>query len=293
MTASLPFPRVAILGTGLIGGSFGLALRKHFPGISIVGFDRRDVLKQALARGAVQEATESIEDALRGANLVYLAMPIGATIEVLPLIAKSLHPKALVADACSTKTLICRMAGMSVSSPARFLGGHPMAGKETSGIENADAKIFAWAPYALIGSESETDERVINFVKILLQIGAKPVWCDAETHDWAVAIVSHLPQLVALGLSQVISDETDETGLPLTLAGKGLQDTLRLAGSPYRMWRDIFLTNRENVTRALDRLAQALDHLRTNLSSKELEEEFRAANQLFEVLHKKQQKTQR
>lgn len=293
MTASLLFRRAAIIGTGLIGGSFGLALRKHFPAISTVGFDRSDAARMALARGAVQEATESIEAALRGADLVYLAMPVGATIEVLPPIGKSVYPKALVTDACSTKTLICRTAGVLVSTPARFLGGHPMGGKEKSGIENADASIFEAAAYALIGSEADSDPRVQSFIELIQRIGAKPVWCDAETHDWAAGIVSHLPQLAALALSRVIADETDETGLPLTLAGKGLQDTLRLAGSPYGMWRDILLTNRENVTHALDRLAQALDHLRTHLSSRELEEEFRTANQLFEVLHKDQQKTQR
>jgi prephenate dehydrogenase len=117
-------------------------------------------------------------------------------------------------------------------------------------------------------------------------IGAQPVWCDAETHDWAVAIVSHLPQLVAVALARVVQDETDETGLPVALAGGGLQDTLRLAGSPYGVWRDILLTNKDNISRALDRLEQALDHLRTRLASKELEQEFQAANELYKILRK-------
>lgn len=167
-----------------------------------------------------------------------------------------------------------------------------MAGKERSGIENADPDLFRGAPYALIGSEEDSDPRLRNFASLLHTVGANTVWCDAEMHDWAVGIVSHLPQLVSVALASVVQDETDETGLPLSLAGKGLQDMLRLAGSPYEVWRDIFLTNRENITHALERLAQAIDHLRTNLSSKELEEEFRAANSLFEALHKEQQKSQ-
>lgn len=288
-----PFRRVAIIGTGLIGGSFGLALRRHFPAVSVVGFDREDVLRRAVTRGAVQEAAPQIEDALRGADLVYMALPVGATIGFVHSIGRSIYPKALVTDAASTKEAICRSARYMISGPARFLGGHPMAGKETSGIENANAEIFVGAPYALIGSESETDERVVNFVNVLLQLGAKPVWCDAETHDWAVSIVSHLPQLVATALAGVVADETDETGLPLSLAGKGLQDMLRLAGSPYGMWRDILLTNRENITHALDRLAQAVEHLRANLSTKELEEEFRAANQTFKLLQENQEKPER
>lgn len=287
-----PFRWVAIIGTGLIGGSFGLALRTHFPAVSVIGFDREEPLKRAVARGAVQEAAKTISDAVRSADLVYVAVPIGAAIDALPAIAKAAGHQALVTDSCSTKAVVCRNATGHFQKGARFLGGHPMAGKESSGIENADAEIFAGAPYALIGSESETDERVLNFVKILRRVGAKPVWCDVETHDWAASIVSHLPQLVATALARVVADETDETGLPLSLAGKGLQDTLRLAGSPYGMWRDILLTNRQNITHALDRLAQAIDHLRTNLSTKELEEEFRAANQVFDALNKRQQKSE-
>jgi prephenate dehydrogenase len=291
MSNEIPFRRVAIIGTGLIGGSFGLALRKHFPAISVVGFNHNEAAVRAVERGAVQETAATIQDALRGADLVYVALPIRATLDALRAISAAMYPKALVTDACSTKALICRVARFSVSSPALFLGGHPMAGKESSGIENADSEIFAGAPYALIGSEAGVDPRALSFAELLRRIGAKPVWCDAETHDWAVSIVSHLPQLVALALSRVVQDETDETGLPLSLAGRGLQDTLRLAGSPYGIWRDIFLTNGENIAHALDRLAQAIDHLRRNSSSKELEEEFRTANSLFELLHKNQQKS--
>jgi prephenate dehydrogenase len=296
MSNEIPFRRVAIIGTGLIGGSFGLALRKQFPVISVVGFDHKEVAARALARDAVQETAATIKDAVRGADLIYVALPIGATIEALPAISAAASSQSLTTDACSTKTMVCRVAKMHFQSGARFLGGHPMAGKEKSGIENAHSEIFAGAPYALIGSESgsetDADPRNRSFAELLRRIGARPVWCDAETHDWAVSIVSHMPQLVALALARVVQDETDETGLPLSLAGKGLQDMLRLAGSPYEVWRDIFLTNRENITHALERLAQAIDHLRTNLSSKELEEEFRAANSLFESLHKDQQKSQ-
>jgi len=294
MASEILFRRVAILGTGLIGGSFGLVLRKHFPEAAIVGFDRADVLHRARDRGAVRDTATSLADAVRGADLIYVALPIGATIDALPAIAAAAAQGALVTDACSTKAAVCRAAQNHFKAGARFLGGHPMAGKEISGIEHADAEIFAGAPYALIGPEAagDSDPRIANFAQLLRRIGAKPVWCDADTHDWAVGIVSHLPQLVALALARVVADETDETGLPVSLAGKGLQDSLRLAASPYGMWRDIFLTNSENITHALDRLAQAVDHLRRNLSSKELEQEFRAANELVELLRRDQQKPQ-
>ncbi len=286
MAGTLPFRRVAVVGTGLIGGSFALALRKRFPDISIAGYDRPDVLQAAMARGTVSEIASDLAGALLGADLVYLALPIIPTLEVLPEIAKHVGPGALVTDACSTKSVICRTARELFRGGAEFLGGHPMAGKERSGIEHADAELFHGAPYALIGSAGTAFPRAKMFAEMLVATGAQPVWCDAETHDWAVGIVSHLPQLVSVALARVVQDETDETGLPLSLAGQGLQDMLRLAGSPYSVWRDILLTNTENVSRALDRLAQAIDYLRTRLATKELEQEFRAANEIYKQLHK-------
>ena len=286
MASSLPFRRVAVLGTGLIGGSFALALKEHFPGISIAGYNRGDKAQRAHARGAVDEVAGDIPGAVRGADLVYIALPIGAAIEGLPAIAELAEPHALVTDACSTKVAVCRAARENFRGGTLFLGGHPMAGKENSGIGNADAALFRDAPYPLIAREDDPDERVQDFAAVVRAIGAEPVWLDADTHDWAVGIVSHLPQLVSLALARVVLDETDETGLPISLAGLGLHDMLRLAGSPYSIWRDIFLTNKDNVSRALDRLAQAVDHLRTRLASKDLEQEFSAANEIYKLLEK-------
>jgi prephenate dehydrogenase len=285
-TRAVPFSRVAILGTGLVGGSFGLALRKHFPDIAIVGFDRAETMAAALERGAVQEAAHDLAAAVRGADLIYVALPIGTTIEALPAIAAAAKNGALVTDTGSTKAVICHAAKTTFAGGARFLGGHPMAGKETSGIARADAELFSGAQYALIGLEADPDPRVQGFAALVRALGVEPVWCDAETHDWAVGIVSHLPQLLAVALARVVQDETDETGLPLSLSGPGLQDMLRLAGSSYGLWRDVAHTNTENIARALDRLEQAVEHLRTRLTSKELEQEFLDANAVYELLHK-------
>lgn len=290
MVSSAPFRRVAIVGTGLIGGSFALALRRRFPDITLAGFDRSATAEKALARGLIDETASDLATVVRGADLVYVALPIAAAIEALPSIAAAVAPHALVTDACSTKAVVCRAANESFRNGARFLGGHPMAGKERSGVEAADGELFQGAPYALIGSEldleGESATRVRAFRELLVAIGAQPVWCDADTHDWAVGIVSHLPQLVSLALARVVQDETDETGLPLSLAGPGLQDTLRLAGSPYEVWRDIFLTNTDNIARALDRLTQAIDYLRTRLTSREIKNEFESANDLYKRIRR-------
>ena len=286
--AGAEFRRVAVLGTGLIGGSFALSARKHLARARIIGWDKQLVLEQAQAAGAIQEGFTDLSRALHGADLVYVALPIGVTLELLPEIARGAEAYALVTDACSTKTKICRVAAECFRERAAlFLGGHPMAGREVSGIAGADAGLFRGAKYALIGEAddaSQADPRVADFVALLESLGAQPMWLDAETHDWAVAIVSHLPQLVSVALAGVVRGEIDETGLPVTLAGPGLRELLRLSGSPYPVWRDVVLTNTENISRALDRVAQAVEHLRMRLASRELEDEFTAANDLYKIL---------
>ena len=286
MTIQGEYSRIAILGTGLIGGSFGLALLHEFSAAAVVGYDWPEVLDRAKARGAIAEAASDVASAVRGADLVYIALPIGATIDALPKIAAAAEAHALVTDSGGAKALICEHARKHFRGGAWFLGGHPMAGKENSGIEHADADLFRGSRYALIAPESDPDPRVQKFAALLRRVGAELVWCDAGTHDWAVSIVSHLPQLASVALARVVADETDETGLPLTLAGPGLSTALRLAGSPYGIWRDTCLTNRENIAHALDRLAQAVEYLRTRLASKDLEQEFTTANEIYRALNR-------
>jgi prephenate dehydrogenase len=309
MASDFPFQRVSILGTGLIGSSFALALRQHFPQTRILGFDREPALREALDRRAIDDSSNDLAAAVSAADLIYIALPISTTIELLPEIARHAPSHALVTDACSTKRTICRVAAQHFkNSGALFLGGHPMAGKESHGIAAAESTLFSNAPYILIeeslrGSElqlrhsslphgegasapedSVLDVRIKSFFSLLHAIAARPTWLDADTHDWAVGIISHLPQLAAIALANVISDEDDDPAILPALAGPGARDALRLAGSPYSMWRDIALTNSDNITRALDRLAQAIEHLRAQLTSRELEKLFAAANNLQKSL---------
>src|SRR3984893_703458 len=288
---SAPFRRVAILGTGLIGGSFALALRKYAPDSVVIGWDRAHVLRHAFERGAIHEGFVELSLALTGADLIYMALPVGHTIELLPEVARLASSQALVTDASSTKRSVCAAAVECFPvNGALFLGGHPMAGKEISGIAAADAELFRNSKYALIGkSEGENagrahDSRVTEFVALVKKWGAEPVWLDAETHDRAAAIISHLPQLLAVALAGVVRDQTDETGLPVTLAGRGLRDALRLAGSPYSVWRDIIFPNSDNLDNALGQLIQSLEQLRGDLRTRALEEEFAAAGELYKIL---------
>jgi prephenate dehydrogenase len=302
--------RVSILGTGLIGGSFALALRKYTEGIHITAWDRPGIVTRAKELDAADEIfSGELKPAIHSADLIYVALPISTTLDVLPEIARHSPQHSLVTDACSTKVRIVQAAEelFSGTNEKLFLGGHPMAGKESSGIANADANLFRDTTYALIGESSSNvdneavppvasparrtpvgiskeDPRVAAFLKIIGKIGARPLWLGAQQHDYAVGLASHLPQLAAVALASFLYDHLDENGLPIALAGPGLRDTLRLAGSPYSTWRDIVLTNREVLSAGLDLFARRLDELRDNLASRELEADFDAANELYKLL---------
>jgi prephenate dehydrogenase len=280
--------RVTILGSGLIGGSFALALRKYTTEIHIAGWDRPEVVREAQSRAVIDAAfSAELAPALESSDLVYMALPIGATLDVLPEVARLAPPNALITDACSTKVRITEEAAALFPEDSRklFLGGHPMAGRELSGIAHADADLFRNNTYALIGAASDQSEpRISAFLKILEKIGARPLWLGARQHDYAVGLTSHLPQLTAVALGSFLYDHLDENGLPITLAGPGLRDTLRLAGSPYSTWRDIVLTNKEVLSAALDIFARRLDDLRERLASRDLEADFDAANELYKLL---------
>jgi prephenate dehydrogenase len=290
MVAPPPFRRAVILGTGLIGGSFALALRKFAPGIQVAGWNRGERAREALARGAVQEAfSGELAPALAGADLVYIALPVGAILDHLPEILRLAPPGALVTDAGSTKLRICHLAGelgaQSGGQGPLMLPAHPLAGKEVAGIANADANLFQDTTYALVGGSRLREEpRVRNFVSLVECIGAHPLWIGPEAHDRAVAMASHLPQIMAVALASFLYDRLDENGLPVTLAGPGLRDSLRLAGSPYAVWRDILLTNRDNIAGALELLSCRLDEVRERLASREMEADFDAANELYQLL---------
>lgn len=279
---------VTVLGTGLIGGSFGLALRKYTTDMHISGWDRAEVVSDAHARGAIHSPFYGdLAPALENADLIYIALPIATTLDLLPEIARHAPAHALVTDACSTKVRVTQAASelFSADKGPLFLSGHPMAGRELSGIAHADADLFRGNTYALIGaSPVQENPRVAAFLKILEKIGARPLWLGAPLHDYAVGLVSHLPQLAAVALAGFLYDRLDENGLPITLAGPGLRDSLRLAGSSYATWRDIVLTNQDVLSAALDLLARRLDDLRERLASRELEADFDSANELYKLL---------
>jgi prephenate dehydrogenase len=263
---------VAIVGVGLIGGSIGLALRRSGPRLRVVGIDRPAVLRRARARGAVHAGTASLARGLAGADLVVLALPVDAIIALLPRVRRLVDPGALVTDVGSTKEAILR-AARRAGLGSRFVGGHPIAGSERSGVEHADAARFRGAPWILCpatrdgpsgapGRESAASPvaRVSAFVR---RLGAHPVPLDARLHDRVMARLSHLPQLASVALVNAAARGGAERCL--RLAGPAFLQFSRLADSSPVLWAGILGTNRRAVDAALADFVGELRRLRRSL----------------------------
>jgi len=254
---------VSIVGVGLIGGSFALALRKAGFSGRIIGVSSPATVAKALARGVIDEALP-LSEAARAADIVYLAQPIHKILETIEVLDQHLQPGALVTDAGSTKSAICTLASKRIQL-GRFVGGHPMAGKESRGVEGAEADLFRGRPYVLVSRDAVLEEWIER-------IGARAVFLGAAEHDRLVAIASHLPQVVSVALASLIG-ENDAA----KVAGPGALDMTRLAMSSYDIWRDILATNAESIDAALDLAITKLESLRSGLRDPRMAEEFARA----------------
>jgi prephenate dehydrogenase len=271
--------QITICGVGLIGGSLGLALKNAgFKG-EIVGHSRPATIEKALATGAIDSGSANLADAVANADVVYLATPILNILELISKVRPLVKENALVTDAGSTKAVICEKGTALYPGRPQFIGGHPMAGKETTGIDSADADLYQGARYALTPySRHHLDTPIAReFVTWLERIGCRVLILDSELHDEIVTWTSHLPQIVSTALVSAVMENVKYPE-DLELSGGGLRDSTRLADSPYHVWRDICMTNADNLSRALATMAQTIEHLRDNLRTRELEEAFDRAN---------------
>jgi len=246
----------AIVGVGLIGGSFGLALRKAgFEG-PILGVSSARSIEQAVERGAIDRGA-TLEEAAGVCDLLFLSQPISGILETLRKLDPLVRPGALVTDAGSTKQAIVDEARRSLRRCA-FLGGHPMAGRELRGAAAADADLFRGRPWVFT---SDLDHPIRKWVAAF---GAREIVLDPARHDRLVAWSSHLPQLASTALASLIGDRAPEAA---AVAGPGLLDTTRLAMSSYDLWRDILETNAAEVSAALDAYIERLTMLRRDFES--------------------------
>ncbi len=256
-----PFTSIAIVGLGLIGGSIALAVRERWPSVRIAGVDRQAVLAHAQGSGAIDRASESTA-AVGDADLVVLAAPVRQNVAVLGEIAPRLPSTTTVTDVGGTKQDIVA-AARSLPCAASFVGGHPIGGAERGGFGFARPDLFRGRPWIFTphaGARAEAIERLFAFAGGL---GARPSTMGAAEHDRVMAFLSHLPQLTASALMEVIGAAAGADGL--RLAGRGLVDTTRLASSPPNTWRDICATNADAVGDALDALIAKLTELRRDL----------------------------
>lgn len=250
--------KTALVGLGLIGGSLGLALRAGRLVGELVGYDRNQPdLALALERGAIDRAAASAQEAVSGAELVILATPVMAIEELLGAIAAHLSPGALVTDVASTKALVLDWAERSMPPGVAFVGGHPMAGSERSGMAAARANLFRGAVYCVTPGASATEAQVACIERLAAGVGALPLRVQAAEHDAAVAAVSHLPFLTSTALVSLTAADP-RWALWGEIAATGYRDVTRLASGDPTMYRDICLTNAEQIAPLLRGLAEKL-----------------------------------
>lgn len=278
--------RIAILGTGLLGTSVGLALRAAGFRGAIDGWNRSPAQAQvALEMGALDSVAKDPLQAARESQIVVLAVPIYATLDYMEKLASVLGPDHLVTDVGSTKRVISEAGTRLFNTPERaaFLPGHPMAGKERGGAALGDATLFRGAVWLFTDGPAadrsvRSAELVTGWRELVVAMGSKTLDLDPVRHDELVAWVSHLPQFVATALSALLQEEVGDAPELKDVGGRALREMTRLGSSPYSMWRDIAHTNTDAVQSALLALEQRLANLRENLRTPGLRDEFEKAN---------------
>lgn len=258
------FQRIAIVGFGLIGGSVALALRQAWPGCRIVAIDRSAVVDAALRQQAADSGGDDLSLS-EGADLILLAAPVRQNIGVLHDLPTRVRGDVIVTDVGSTKRAIVD-AARHLPERLRFVGGHPLAGAATGGIEAARADLFRGRPWILTPEAGDAGTAEVERLSGLVSaVGALPKVMDPTAHDRLMAYLSHLPQLTVSALMQVVGERAGHDGL--SLAGTGLRDTTRLASSPAGTWRDVTATNVDALSAAIDDLIAVLQRLKTDLAA--------------------------
>ena len=254
-----PFKRVAILGVGLMGGSLGMALRARGLAQTVVGWDHNpEILLAAKERGAIDHAEPDLNFAVQEADAIFLAVPVGAAPALLERLSPHVRPDALVSDLGSVKAEVVAVGSRLFGT--RFVGGHPMAGSEQSGVGAARSDLFAGAAWAVVPAQlpiSLTNTTLSRLLALVVALDARPLLLDPTTHDRLVALISHLPHALAFALRGTVATDP-ESDLAIQLAGGSYRDMTRIASSDPALWLGIFQANREFLLAALTACEQRL-----------------------------------
>jgi prephenate dehydrogenase len=275
LSANLPISSAAIVGVGLVGGSFGLALRKNGFAGPVFGVSSQPALTAALRKGAITAAA-SLEDAVAQADLVYLAQPVDRILQTLEALGQCVSHRiirrpVLITDAGSTKQAIVELASR-ILPPNVFLGGHPMAGKEVSGADAADSELFRGRPYILTPLPGFDNPFLDSLRMMIMNSGAAPLLLSPEEHDAVVAMTSHLPQLLSTTLGLTLAANPNPHFA--AVHGPGLTDMTRLARSSAALWQSIVDTNRSKILDAIDKFAVQLSEMRKAVASGDIRTPF-------------------
>ncbi|MBL7978637.1 MAG: prephenate dehydrogenase [Bacteroidetes Order II. Incertae sedis bacterium] len=282
------FSRISIIGTGLIGASFAKALRERYPyPLHITGYDTPAVVQEAFSLGLIDIPASTLKEAVKDAELVYVAVPIRSILEILSDIAPFLSPGTLVTDAGSVKSPVMQHAQEVLKPENPFIGGHPMAGAEHSGPKHADAFLFENATYVLCPPDKTStaafETTFSTLISLISATGARILVLDASRHDHIAATVSHVPQLLAVTLMNLAADKNLQDDAFLKLAAGGFRDMTRIASSAFPMWREILHTNATEIQSVLLEMQLRLATLTDVLQNKELGSIQQAFEQAREV----------
>jgi prephenate dehydrogenase len=262
---------IAIIGVGLIGGSLGAAFKKVSPSLRVTGYDQDiKTLTTAESLKVIDQSSPTLEAAVVGADVIFVATPVSAIVETVKKVVKVAKQQAIITDVGSTKAKIVTEIESFLPSHLSFVGGHPMAGSEKSGVKAADPDLFKNCHYILTPTQNTNSQAFQTLHSLLTDIGANVLAIDPQRHDQIVAIISHLPHLVAAALVNLAGKERTNHETLLLLAAGGFKDTTRIAAGNPRIWLDICLENKEAILKALNKLKDELE--RYSIAIKELNE---------------------
>jgi prephenate dehydrogenase len=272
--------KIAIIGTGLIGGSIGLSLGRKKLCAQICGIDEFSVIHHALERGVISEGftPPDLAKAVKGAEVIFICTPIEKIMDFIPKLKPLVDKHAIICDVGSTKVQIVHYAAKYFTDDsAYFLGSHPMAGSELKGVESADPYLFENTVWVLTPYQMVPDEYIRKIGNLLEGLGARVLLLSPEQHDKVASAVSHLPQMIAIALTNLISKFHHENPNYVKLAAGGFRDMTRIASSPYSLWKEICKTNTNQIVYFIDEFIAELSQLKQRLVNNQIETDFEKA----------------
>jgi len=281
------FNQISIIGVGFMGGSLALAFKKYGMSKKIIGVSREETIKKALKLKIIDGGFpyEKIDKGVDGSSLIILSSPINIIIEHIKILSKMVNSDTIITDIGSTKEKIMVTAQEEFRDNVYFVGGHPMAGSEKSGVDTADPSIFINKAYALIPGRNTPRLVMDKLRNVIITIGSIPVILTSKVHDEIVAAVSHLPQMLSVALMNAVGSFDNDSGDYFNLSGGGFYDMTRIASSQFKIWEDIYETNQNNVKKAISIYIEKLEEIKELIGNEKLKSEFEKANQFRKILN--------